>query len=53
MNLPTGKKELAVDSIFSNGTKLRDTYSGKEVVVTNGKVTVDSEFTFVLLELKN
>ncbi|RKS99744.1 alpha-amylase [Flavobacterium sp. 123] len=53
LDLPTGKKELAVDSIFSNGTKLRDTYSGKEVVVTNGKVTVDSEFTFVLLELKN
>lgn len=53
LDLPTGKKELAVDSIFSNGTKLRDTYSGKEVVVTNGKVTVDSEFAFVLLELKN
>ena len=53
LDLPTGKKELAVDSIFSNGTKLRDTYSGKEVVVTNGKVIVDSEFTFVLLELKN
>nr|WP_315189447.1 alpha-amylase family glycosyl hydrolase [uncultured Flavobacterium sp.] len=53
LDLPTGKKELAVDSIFSNGTKLRDTYSGKEVVVINGKVTIDSEFTFVLLELKN
>jgi alpha-amylase len=53
LDLPTGKKELTVNSIFSNGTTLRDTYSGKEVVVSNGKVTVDSEFAFVLLELKN
>jgi alpha-amylase len=53
LDLPTGKKELTVSSIFSNGTTLRDTYSGKEVVVSNGKVTVDSEFTFVLLELKD
>jgi alpha-amylase len=53
LDLPTGKKELTVSSIFSNGTTLRDTYSGKEVVVSNGKVTVDSEFSFVLLELKN
>jgi alpha-amylase len=53
LDLQTGKKELTVSSIFSNGATLRDTYSGKEVVVSNGKVTVDSEFAFVLLELKN
>ncbi|TRX39417.1 alpha-amylase family glycosyl hydrolase [Flavobacterium restrictum] len=53
LDMPIGKKELAVASIFSNGTTLRETYSGKEVVVANGKVVVDSPFAFVLLELKN
>jgi len=53
LDLPSGAKELSTDSIFSNGTVVRDAYSGKEAVVTNGKVTINSEFSFVLLELKN
>lgn len=52
LDLPTGSKELSTGSIFSDGTVVKDTYSGKEAVVTNGKVTVDSPYTFVLLELK-
>lgn len=52
LDLPTGSKVLSTGSIFSDGTVVKDTYSGKEVVVTNGKVTVDSPYTFVLLELK-
>lgn len=52
LDLAVGKKELSVGSIFKDGTKVKDTYSGKEAVVSNGKVTIDSPFVFVLLELK-
>lgn len=52
LDLVIGTKELAVDSIFANGTLLKDAYSGKEVLVVNGKVTIDTEFDIVLLELK-
>lgn len=53
LDLPIGQKELSVGSVFADGTKLKDAYSGKEVIVTSGKVTINSEFAFVLLELKN
>lgn len=53
LDLPSGAKELSTGSIFSDGTVVRDAYSGKEAVVKNGKVTINSEFSFVLLELKN
>ncbi len=52
LDLAVGKKELSVGSVFEDGTKVKDTYSGKEAVVSNGKVTIDSPFVFVLLELK-
>ncbi|WP_369753018.1 alpha-amylase family glycosyl hydrolase [Flavobacterium sp. WC2409] len=50
LDLPIGKKELSVGTIFANGTKLKDAYSGKETTVTNGKVTIDSPFDIILLE---
>lgn len=50
LDLPIGKKEIAVDNLFANGKKLKDTYSGKTAIVTNGKVTIDSNFRIVLLE---
>ena len=52
LDLTIGTKELSVGSIFANGTLLKDAYSGTEVTVSNGKVTVDTEFDIVLLELK-
>ena len=52
LDLRIGTKELLVGSIFANGTLLKDAYSGTEVTVSNGKVTVDTEFDIVLLELK-
>jgi alpha-amylase len=52
LDLVAGKKEITVGSAFKEGTKVRDVYSGKIVSVLNGKVTVDSEFDIVLLELK-
>lgn len=53
LDLPIGKKELSVGSIFKEGTKLRDAYSGKETIVLGGKAAIDSEFEIVLLELKS
>jgi alpha-amylase len=50
LDLPKGTKEISVGTIFKDGTKLTDTYSGKKVVVLNGKVSIDSEFDIVLLE---
>jgi alpha-amylase len=50
LDLPKGTKEISVGSIFKDGTKLKDAYSGKETVVSNGKVSIDSEFEIVLLE---
>ncbi|MDI1257521.1 MAG: alpha-amylase family glycosyl hydrolase [Flavobacterium sp.] len=52
LDLPTGKKEITVGGMFADGTKLKDFYSGKKVTVVDGKVTIDSEFTIVLLEKK-
>ena len=50
LDLPKGSKEISVGTIFKNGTKLHDAYSGKKVVVLNGKVNIDTEFAIVLLE---
>jgi alpha-amylase len=52
LDLAKGKKIIATGTIFKNSAKVKDAYSGKEAVVTNGKVTIDSEFEIVLLELK-
>ena len=50
LDLPIGKKEIAVDNLFANGTKLKDAYSGKTAIVTNGKIAIDTNFGIVLLE---
>ena len=50
LDLAKGLKEISVGTIFKDGTLLKDAYSGQELVVKNGKVVVDSEFTLVLLE---
>lgn len=50
IDLPTGKKEIPVATIFKNGTKVKDAYSGKNGVVKNGKVNFDTSFTIILIE---
>ena len=50
LDLPKGQKEISVGTIFENGTKLKEAYSGKETIVSNGKVTIDTEFDIILLE---
>ena len=50
LDLPLGKKEIAVENLFKNGTIVKDAYSGKTAIVSNGKVVIDSEFGILLLE---
>ena len=50
LDLPKGKKELNVSSVFKEGAQLYDTYSGQMTTVINGRVTIDSDFDIVLLE---
>jgi alpha-amylase len=52
LDLAKGKKTIATGTIFQNGVTVKDAYSGKEAIVANGKVTIESEFDLVLLELK-
>ena len=50
LDLEKGKKEIQIKILFKNGTLLKDAYSGKEVVVKNNKVIIDTDFDIVLLE---
>lgn len=50
LELKKGKKEIPVATIFKNGIKVKDTYSGKTAIVSKGKVTIDSDFDIVLIE---
>jgi alpha-amylase len=50
LELTKGKKEIPVGTIFKNGSKIKDTYSGKTAIVAKGKVIIDSDFDMVLIE---
>jgi alpha-amylase len=50
LDLPIGIKEISVGTIFKNGSKVRDAYSGKTAIVKNGTVKLETNFTIVLLE---
>ena len=52
INLPIGNKEINVSSVFTDGQKINDFYSGQELIVKEGKVVVNSGFDIVLLEGK-
>lgn len=49
LDMEKGKKTISVQGIFPDGTQLKDYYSGAQIKVAGGKVTVDSEFGVVLL----
>ncbi|MEM1001775.1 MAG: alpha-amylase family glycosyl hydrolase [Bacteroidota bacterium] len=53
LDLEKGGKTIDVSKTFKNGTVLRDAYSGKSSEVTDGSVTIESEFDIVLLEHSN
>lgn len=50
LDLPLGEKSIPVGSIFSNGCKVKDAYSGKTATVVKGKVNLNTDFGIVLLE---
>lgn len=50
LDLPLGAKQISVGTIFAEGTKVKDTYSGNVSIVSDGKVAIDSPYTIVLLE---
>ena len=50
LDLPVGPKEISVGKIFVDGTKVKDTYSGKISIISDGKVALDSPFSIILLE---
>jgi alpha-amylase len=50
LDLIVGKKNISVGKLFKNGTKVKDTYSGKTSIVTDGKVKFDTPFTILLVE---
>ena len=52
VDLPKGEKTLEIGTIFKNGDKLHDAYSGMSVEVIDGKAKINSEFDIVLLTKK-
>ena len=50
LDLIVGKKNISVGKLFKNGTKVKDTYSGKTSIVTDRKVKFDTPFTILLVE---
>lgn len=49
LDLPQGKKVIDVSSVFEDGTRVMDAYSGIMSVVKKGMVDIDSEDDIVLL----
>ena len=49
LDWPTGKKEITVRGIFTDGMVLTDYYSGQKITVEAGKVVLDSQYGIVLL----
>ena len=50
LDLPVGKKTILVGTIFSNGDNIKDAYSGSTTSVKEGKITINTPFSILLLE---
>jgi len=50
LDLPIGKKEISVGTLFEEGTVLKDYYSGTSSIVKNGKVIFETNYTILLIE---
>lgn len=50
LDAPAGNKTITVGNVFKDNTSLRDAYSGQEVTVKNGSVSLNSPGSVVLLE---
>ncbi|WPP51261.1 alpha-amylase family glycosyl hydrolase [Catalinimonas niigatensis] len=49
LDAPMGEKMIEVGDVFQEGTMLKDSYSGQETTVSDGKVNFFSSFQTVLL----
>jgi alpha-amylase len=45
-----GNKEINGENLFAEGEKVHDFYSGKTAIVTNGKITINTPYSIVLIE---
>ncbi len=52
LDMPTGVKRVSVKGVFKDGTLLRDAYSDRTCIVSNGVALINSDFNIVLLEEK-
>jgi len=50
LETPIGIKYISIGDTFPEGTKLKDTYSGKTATVKDGKISIDTGFNVLLLE---
>ena len=50
LDLAVGKKQVGTGGLFKDGTKVRDSYSGKEAIVVNNSIAFDTEFNILLIE---
>jgi alpha-amylase len=50
LDLPIGQKEITVGTIFKEGAKVKDAYSGKSAVVKNGRIKLDTSSSVLLIE---
>ena len=50
INVPQGAKTIDVNNVFQDGETIRDFYSGNKAEVKNGKVIIETQSEFVLLE---
>lgn len=50
LDLQIGQKEISIGTVFKNGIKVKDAYSGKISIVTNGKITFNTNDSILLLE---
>jgi len=52
-DLPKGNKNISVYELFDDGEVLFDYYSNQTVTVKNGKIAINSDFTYLLIGKAN
>lgn len=53
LEVPKGNKTIDVSKLFKDGTTLNDAYSNQTAIVKNGKITITSAYSVVLLEVQH
>lgn len=49
LELPEGKKQIPVGSVFPDGSRLKDYYSGQNLMVAEGKIEITNANNLILL----